>query len=182
MRKTASEVTKLERKTKILMVSALLVLATVLSGVAVYAYANSATNGTTKLSNLMYYYNGTFSSPSPFFGRRCRGWGGFGGLGESLNVSQAFKDNVIGIAENNTDVKNLITSGYNVTSVRPVITATIEANGTVTFEATSAIVTLTQSTAGQNTTSTGRALVWVNVEQAKVTKIVTTTRTVIENP
>jgi hypothetical protein len=89
---------------------------------------------------------------------------------------------VISIAEKNTDVQNLISNGYNVTGVRPIITATVEANGTVTFEATSAVVTLTQSTTSQNTTSTGRALVWVNVEQAKVTKIVTTTRTVIENP
>jgi hypothetical protein len=174
-------VTELERKTKILVVSALLVLATVLSGVAVYAYANSD-NATNTSSNVTCYYNGTFLGPQPFFGRRCRGWAGFGWFGETLNVSQAFKDNVISIAEINKDVQNLITNGYNVTAVMPIITATVEANGTVTFEATSAIVTLTLSTTGQNTTSTGRALVWVNVQQAKVTKIVTTTRTVIENP
>lgn len=108
--------------------------------------------------------------------------GGFGGFGGSLNVSQVFEDNVINIAKNNTDVQNLITSGYNVTGVRPIITGTVEADGTVTLEATSAIITLAQNTTSQNTTSTGRALVWVNVEQAKVTKIVTTNRTVIENP
>jgi len=180
--KTASEVTKLEKKTKIVMVSAVLVLAAVLSGVAAYAYACSENNATTASSNPMIYYNGTSLGPQPFFGHRCRGWGGFGGFFGSLNVSHAFKDNVISIAEKNTDVQNLITSGYNVTSVRPIITAAVGANGTVTFAATSAIVTLTQSTTSQNTTSTGRALVWVNVEQAKVTKIVTTTRTVIENP
>jgi hypothetical protein len=103
-------------------------------------------------------------------------------LGESLNVSQAFENNVVSIAKNNTDVQNLLSEGYNITSVRPIITGTVEANGTVTFTATSATVTLTQSTTNQNTTSTGRAVVWVNIEQAKVTKIVTTTRTVIENP
>jgi hypothetical protein len=108
--------------------------------------------------------------------------GGFGWLGGSLNVSQAFEANVVNIAKNNTDVQNLLNEGYNITSVRPIITGTVEGNGTVTFAATSAIITLTQSTTGQNTTSTGRALVWVNIEQAKVTKIVTTTRTVIENP
>ena len=173
---------KLEKKTKILMVSALLVLATILSGVAVYAYASAETNPAPPSSNLTCYYNGTFTSSGPLFGDHCRGWGGFGGFGGSLNVTQAFKNNVISIAKNNTNVQNLITNGYNVTDVRPIITGTVEGNGTVTFAATSAIVTLTQSTINQNTTSTGRALVWVNVEQAKVTKIVTTTRTVIENP
>jgi len=188
LKKTDSEVIELERKTKILMISALLVMATVLSGVAVYAYATSQNNSTTPLSNVAWYYNGTFPSPQPFFGRGCHGNGGFGGFGgfgefgESLNVSQAFKDNVINIAKSDTDVQNLIANGYNVTSVRPIITGTIGADGTVTLKATSAVVTLTQSTTSQNATSTGRALVWVNVEQAKVTKIVTTTRTVIEKP
>jgi hypothetical protein len=174
----------LERKTRTLTISALLVLATVLSGVAVYAYANSGTNTTTS-SNVIWYYNGTFPGPQPFLGIQCRGRGGFGGFGEfggSLNVSQTFKDNVINVAKNDTDVQNLIANGYNVTGVRPVITTTVEADGTVTLKATSAIITLTQSTTGQNTTSTGRALVWVNVTQAKVMKIVTMTRTIIEKP
>jgi hypothetical protein len=179
------EVIELERKIKIMMVSALLVLAAILSGVVVYAYANSGVNVTTPSSNVMWYYNstynGTFPCPQPFFGRQCRDMGGFGGFGGSLNVSQAFEDNVINIAKDNTDVQNLIASGYNVTRVRPIITGAVEADGTVTLKATSAIITLTQSTTSQNTTSTGRALVWVNVEQAKVTKIVTTNRTVIEN-
>ena len=177
-----TEVICLERKTKILMISTLLALATVLSGVAVYAYANSDTNATSPSSNSVWYYNGTFPGPGPLLGRQCGGIRGFYGLGESLNVSQAFENNVVSIAKNNTDVQNLLSEGYNITSVRPIITGTVEANGTVTFTATSATVTLTQSTTNQNTTSTGRAVVWVNIEQAKVTKIVTTTRTVIENP
>jgi hypothetical protein len=164
------------------MVSALLVLATVLSGVAVYAYANSETNTTTASSNVAWYYNGTFPGPQPFWGRQCRDRGWFGEFGGSLNVSQAFKDNVINIAKNDTDVQKLLSEGYNVTGVRPIITATVEADGTVSLKATSAIVTLTQSTTSQNTTSTGRALVWVNLDQGKVTRIVILTRTVIEKP
>jgi hypothetical protein len=185
--KIESEVIELEKKTKILIVSTLLVLAAVLSVVAMYAYAASD-NATATSTNIAFYYNGTALGSRPFFGHGCRGWGGFGvfggfgGFGGSLNVSQAFKDRVISIAENNTNVQNLIANGYNVTGVTPIITATVGANGTVTFVATNAIVTLAQHTTGQNTTSMGRALVWVNVEQAKVTKIVTTTRTVIENP
>jgi hypothetical protein len=183
--KKASEVIELERKTRILMISGLLILATVLSGLAVYAYANSGTNANSTTSDIASYYNGTFPGPRPFLGRGCRGWdgfGGFGGAGASLNVSQAFKDNVIGIAKNDTDVQNLIANGYNVTGIRPILTATVEGDGTVTLKAKTAIVMLTQSTTAQNTTSMGRALVWVNVEQAKVTRIVTLTRTMIEKP
>jgi hypothetical protein len=175
-------VIELERKTKILMISALLILATVLSGVTMYAYANSEISMTTPSSNGMWCYNGTFPGAMPFFGHQCRGGGEFREFGWLLNVSQAFKDNVINIAKNDTDVKNLIVIGYNVTGVRPIITATVGADGTVTLKATSAIVTLIQSTTDQNTTSVGRALVWVNVEQAKVTKIITLTKTVIEEP
>jgi hypothetical protein len=43
------------------------------------------------------------------------------------------------------------------------------------MKATNAIVTLAMNT-------TGRALVWVNVEQAKVTRIEIVTMTVIEKP
>jgi hypothetical protein len=97
------------------------------------------------------------------------------GRGESITVSQEYKDNVINITESDTDVQKLLAEGYNVTGVRPLINATIEADGTVAMKATNAIVTLAQNT-------TGRALVWVNVEQAKVTRIEILTMTVIEKP
>lgn len=164
------------------MISGLLVIATVLSGIAVYGYAMSGTNTTTMSSNVTPYYNGTYPGSLPFYGHRCPGWGAYGGYGESLNVSQVFKENVLNIAKNDTDVKNLIANGCNVTDVRPIVTTTVEADGAVTSQATSAIVTLTQSTTSGNTTSMGRAFVWVNLTQSKVTKIVTTSRTVIEKP
>jgi hypothetical protein len=175
-------VIELNRKFKILMISGLIVMATVLSGIAVYGYATSGTNTTTMSSEVAPYCNGTYAGSLPFFGHQCRGWGAYGGFGESLNVSQAFKDNAFNIAKNDTDVKSLITNGYNVTDVRPIITTTVEADGTVTSKATSAIVMLTQSTTSTNTTSTGRAFVWVSLAQSKVTKIVTTSTTVIEKP
>jgi len=59
--------------------------------------------------------------------------------------------------------------------VRPIIKAIVEANGDVLMKATSAIVILRKDT-------TGSASVWVNVEEGKVTRIETLTRTVIEKP
>jgi hypothetical protein len=109
----------------------------------------------------------------PIFGGRGFGGGRGGGCGGgTITVSQEFRDNVINIAENDSDVQTLITDGYNVTNVRPIITTTVAADGTVTMKATSAIVMLEQGT-------TGRAAVWVDVEQAKVTRIEIVSMTVI---
>jgi hypothetical protein len=70
-------------------------------------------------------------------------------------------------------VQQLLTDGYNITNVRPIISTTVQADGTVTTKATTATVTLIKDT-------TGRATVWVDIEQAKVTRIEIVTRTVIE--
>jgi hypothetical protein len=176
-------VIKLERRTKTLIVSAVLALA-ILSGIAAMAYANAGAGDT---NALMATFNGATADDNSSF---CFGYG-FGGhnrggmdgffagpprgcgRGEFTTVSQQYKDNVINITESDTDVQKLLAEGYNVTGVRPLINATVEADGTVTMKATNAIVTLTQN-------MTGRAIVWVNVEQAKVTRIVIMTMTVIE--
>jgi hypothetical protein len=102
------------------------------------------------------------------------GMGGFGGFGP-VEVSEEFKQTVTNIAGNDTDVQNLITDGYNVTSVRPIIKTVIDAEGNVVTKATSAILTLQKDTSGH-------ALVMVDIEQAKVTQIVILTRTVIDKP
>jgi hypothetical protein len=161
------------------MISTVLVLA-VSSGVALLAYANAngAKNDTNTTNNGPWYYNDQYYNVTrPFFGRRGFGGrcGGLGGFGGSITVSQEFKDNVINITKSDPDVQKLLTEGYNITGVRPIISATVEADGTVTMKATTAIVSLQQGT-------TGRALVWVDIEQAKVTRIEILTRTVIEKP
>jgi hypothetical protein len=89
--------------------------------------------------------------------------GGFG----SIQVSSAFTQNVTDILKSSTDVQALLSQGYNVTSITPVITTTINGNGDLVTQATSANVTLQ----GPN----GRAFVVVNLTTAKVTKIVTIT-------
>jgi len=152
-----------ERKTKTLMISAMLVLA-ILSGIAVMAYANGFANDTSTAANFMCDYGG----------RHHGGMGAFGwGRGVFINVSQEFKDNVINIAKSDSDVQSLLNDGYNITDVRPIINAMVEVDGTVTLKATNAIVMLSKDT-------TGRATVWVSIEEAKVTRIEILTRTVIE--
>jgi hypothetical protein len=112
-----------------------------------------------------------FGGPGGFGGRgMCRGFGpeGFG----AIQISSDFTANVTNIANNDSDVQNLLSQGYNITSVGPIITTTIDGNGTLTTKATTAELTL-QST-------NGRAQVIVDLSQAKVTKIVTITRTEID--
>jgi len=155
------------------MISAVLVLA-VLSGIAFMAYANAngVTDDTSTPTNGAWYnfdqYNNT---TRPFCGRRGFG-GGRGGFGP-ITVSEEYKENVLNITKSDSDVQALLNEGYNITGVRPIISTTVEADGTVTMKATTAIVTLQKDT-------TGRALVWVDVEQAKVTRIEILTMTVIE--
>jgi hypothetical protein len=166
------EVIEMERKVKTLMISTVLVLA-VLSGIAVMAYANGGTNSTSTAANVVYDYGDGHcgGGPRAFFGRQ----GGGCGRGEFISVSQEYKDNVINITKSDPDVQKLLADGYNITGVRPMINATVEADGTVAMKATNAVVTLSQNT-------TCRAFVWVNVEQARVTRIEILAITVIEKP
>lgn len=106
--------------------------------------------------------------------------GEFNGFG-TIQVSDAFKQNVTNIAENDTDVQNLLNDGYNITSIRPIITTTIDGNGNVISQATSAVMILEKNSTGTSGTSTfGIATVLVDLTQAKVTRIETATRTIIE--
>jgi hypothetical protein len=150
------------------MLSTVLILA-ILSGIAVMVYANGVANDTSTESDIMFNYGGCYGGGHGF-GRRGFGWGG-----GSITVSEEYKDNVINIAQNDSDVQTLLADGYNITAVRPIINTVVEADGTVTMKATTAIVMLEKDT-------TGRAFVTVNVEEGKVTEIVILTRTVIEKP
>jgi hypothetical protein len=165
-------VIEIERKVKTLAISVVVVLA-LLSGIAYMAYANGATNDTSTTTKEPWYYINQYDKTTrPSFGRH--GFGGrCGGLGGPITVSQGYKDNVINITKSDSDVQVLLNEGYNITGVRPIISTTVEADGTVTMKATTAIVSLQKDT-------TGRALVWVDVEQAKVTRIKILTITVIE--
>jgi hypothetical protein len=99
-----------------------------------------------------------------------RGYGGFGA--GAIQVSSDFTANVTNIAKNDSDVQNLLNQGYNITSIHPVINTTIDGNGNIITTASTADLTLI----GTN----GRALVVVDLSEAKVTKIVTLTKTEID--
>jgi hypothetical protein len=165
----------MERKTKTLIISAATVL-TILSAMAAMVYANGTANATSTIPDFAYDYGNYFNGMDmPLGGHGHRGGCGPGKFGGTVTVSQEYKDNVINIAKNDTDVQELIAEGYNVTDVRPIVSSTVEADGTVTTKATTAIVTMDLNT-------TGRAFVKVDVTQAKVTEIEIFTRTVIEKP
>jgi hypothetical protein len=108
------------------------------------------------------------------FGGGPRGHGGgfMGGMA-NIEVSSEYAANVNSILNNDTDVQNLISQGYNVTSINPIIRNIVEADGTIATKATTAVVLL------QNGTS-GYATVNVDVANTKVTQIVIVTRTVID--
>ena len=119
----------------------------------------------------------------PNWDKNCMGFGrhgtrsgmhDFGGFG-SIEVSEEFEQIVTSIAENDTDVQDLIADGYNVTSVQPIIKTVIDGEGNVVTKATSAVLTLQKDT-------TGHATVMVDIEEAKVTQIIILTRTVIDKP
>lgn len=99
-----------------------------------------------------------------------RGFGGFGS--GAIQLSSDFTANVTNIAKNDIDVQNLLNQCYNITSIRPIISTTVDGNGNVVTKASTADLTLI----GTN----GRALVVVDLSQAKVTKIVTLTMTEID--
>ena len=96
----------------------------------------------------------------------------FGPNDNKLELSSEYTQKVEDILSNDTDVQNLFDQGYNVTTIKPVINRVVEADGTVTSEASTAIVSLRGTS--------GMATVYVDYNSAKVLKIVILTRTVID--
>lgn len=171
-------VNKIENRTKTLIISAALALV-ILSGIAYMAYANAENNDTSTSTATGLPWGGIsqcYAGNSTFIGRqrsggRC-GRGGHG-LGMMITVSEEFKENVLNITESDSDVQQLLTDGYNVTNVRPIIETVVEGDGSVVTKATSAVVILQKDT-------TGYASVLVDIDAAKVTRIEIITRTIIE--
>ncbi len=106
------------------------------------------------------------------FGRGPGGRGGRGGC-FPIEVSEEYEQKVIAIAENDTDVQNLLAEGHNVTAVRPIIKNIVDADGYLTTRATTAILILQKDTSSC-------ASVLVDIEAGEVTQIVILTRTIID--
>ena len=109
--------------------------------------------------------------PGRHGGRGQFGMGQYGGI----EVSSEFETNVVNIAKADSDVQTLLNDGYNVTRVIPTIKTVLDAEGNVVTKATNATVLLEKDTSGI-------AFVSVDLQQNKVTQIVTLTKTVIEKP
>jgi len=90
-----------------------------------------------------------------------------------VGVSEEFKTNSTNITENDSDVQKLLTDGYTITRVKPLINCEVDAKGNITTNVAGAVVMLQKDT-------TGRASVWIDLEKGKVTRIVITTTTVID--
>lgn len=156
-----------QRKALILLTT--VAAAAIMSGIILAAYsANNATDTSTDHPDWMNegMMQGIRDGPRGMMGGR-------GGCPGQIEVSAEYEANVLNIARNDTDVQALLNEGYNITQVRPIIKTVVEADGTVTTKAATAIVMLVKDT-------TGRAEVTVDIDQAKVTRIVILTRTVIE--
>jgi hypothetical protein len=103
-----------------------------------------------------------------------KGWlRGFGRRGFfAVEVSEGFMSKVLDVLKRDPDASKLLSEGYNVTAVRPIVTLSVAGDGTVTLKATQAVVTLRKDSSW--------AIVRVDVAQGKVISIVTVTRTVIK--
>lgn len=88
-----------------------------------------------------------------------------------VEVSSEYTEAVMRILRNDPDVAKLLQEGYNVTWIRPIITAVVSGTGDVELRATQALVLLRSSNA--------TAQVLVDVSQGKVLKVTIVTRTVI---
>ncbi|MEM3623276.1 MAG: hypothetical protein QXR76_05860 [Candidatus Bathyarchaeia archaeon] len=169
------EVLEIDKRKAIILLS-IVVVAAIISGIALNVYSTVNAQTTTNREQWLGYGVGWFIGNMSMGMRGMPHWGMRGqGCYGSIEVSEEFKENVINIAENDTDVQNLLNQGYNVTAVKPIIKTIVEGDGTVVTKATSAILMLQKDT-------TSHAAVTVDVENAKVTEIVILTRTVIQKP
>ena len=175
------EVEKIERKTAAMTLLLLTAFAAVIGGLIMTTQATETNSTTSTIEDLdvnANVFQGMMTGDQAFggemgFRRGPRGHGVFmSGMG-NIEVSSEYTANVNTILDGDSDVQDLISQGYNVTSINPIVKNVIEADGTLATKATTALITLQNGTSGYATVS-------VNVEQAKVTQIVIITRTVID--
>ena len=132
----------------------------------------AVTSGTTQDINSPQYVANTMMADNAGFDG-CLGGHGMFGM-NNIEVSSEYTANVTSILNNDSDVvQKLISQGYNVISIDPIVKNVIEGNGTITAQAATAKVILTNGTSGYATVN-------VDVANAKVTQIVIITRTVID--
>lgn len=149
----------MERKYIVIAVVAVVIIASTLTALTVaLAQSNNVGNpgGNFNVTNVWM----PFIKRMPRFGK----WFSWGIRGFEVVVSDEFKQKVINILQSDPDTATLLSQGYNVTLVKPIITATVAGDGSVTMRATKAVVVLCNGNGG-------RAVVYVDVEAGKVLAI-----------
>jgi hypothetical protein len=178
----------MNRKSAAISLILLTTLAAAVGAMTLTALATTETNSTTTDTNTaeasqytnQMQFDGNMMMNSQAFSGFGGGPGGHGGHGggfmggmANIEVSTEYTANVNAILDNDTDVQNLVSQGYNVTSINPIVKNVIGGDGTLTTQATTAIVTMQNG-------SSGYATVKVDVANSTVTQIITITRTVID--
>ncbi len=177
---------KINRKTLAISLAALAVLSAVGGLVTMTAIADANSTGTDTTNDTSTVLDSTIQQfadnmkmidcPKGFGGGPSGKGHGMGSMGydiSNIEVSDEYKANVNTILSSDVDVANLISEGYNVTSIKPVIKNVIEGDGTFATKATTAIVIMENG-------DSGVATVKVGVENSAVTKITIVTTTVID--
>ncbi len=154
-----------------LMLLSLVAVAAVIGSTVLTVYA--ADNGEEISNGFAGWFNGRMRLNEEGTCGGGRGGRRGGGPYGFVEISAEYNQTVINIAESDSDVQNLLAEGYSISAVRPIIKSVVQADGSVVTKATSAVVMLEKNT-------TGRAAVYVDVTNGKVTKIVILTMTVIE--
>lgn len=183
------EVEKIDKKTTAISLIMLTALAATVGTITMTAFAATDTNSTTgttdtatsadpsqNIDQLQLGANLMMEQCFNGFGGGPRGrdeHGGFmmGRMG-NIEVSEEYTAAVNAILGKDSDVQNLVSQGYNITTINPIIKTVIEADGTVATKASTAVVLMQGNS--------GFATVKVDVTNHAVAEIVTITRNVID--
>ena len=179
---------KINKKTLAVSLILLATVAAVMGALAATTLASADTNSITKDNaiapqttiqdeNSPQSLNGIFILNSQGFGgprnRQCEPrLGPVGGMG-GIDVSSEYTANVNTILNSDTDVANLISQGYNVTAIHPIVKTVLQGDGTLITHATSAVVLMINGPSGYATVN-------IDIANSHVTTITTVTRTVID--
>ncbi len=174
----------MNRKTIAVSLMALTTLAAIMGAFAMtstFAAANTTTDTTSTpaasvttqdSSGNQAMFSGNMMMDNQGFGsmQGGRGHGCMNGMGamSNLEVSSEYNATVNSILTSDTDVQTLLNQGYSVTAIQPIVHNIVEGDGTIATKATTATVLLENGTSGYS-------IVNVDIANAKVTQITTTT-------
>ena len=90
---------------------------------------------------------------------------GFAPHSAFVELSEEFKQKVVEILKSDTDTSALLSSGYNITCIEPILRLVVQGDGSVTMKVTKVIVLMVKP-------GEGKALAYVDLETGTVEKLV----------